>query len=85
MEQIPIEIIKDSEEGGFTARVPDIPAYGEGFNIIRIHGSHRFLQRGHERTSVPVHGNRNLKIGTLRSILRDIGLSPTEFEKLVSN
>jgi predicted RNase H-like HicB family nuclease len=25
-----IEIIPDPEEGGFTARLPDIPAYGEG-------------------------------------------------------
>ncbi len=30
MNQIPVEIIEDLEEGGFTARVPDIPAYGEG-------------------------------------------------------
>jgi predicted RNase H-like HicB family nuclease len=27
---ITVEIIPDPEEGGFTARVPDIPAYGEG-------------------------------------------------------
>ena len=25
-----IELIPDPEEGGFTARLPDIPAYGEG-------------------------------------------------------
>jgi predicted RNase H-like HicB family nuclease len=25
-----IELIPDEEEGGFTARIPDIPAYGEG-------------------------------------------------------
>ena len=25
-----VEIIPDAEQGGFTARVPDIPAYGEG-------------------------------------------------------
>lgn len=30
MNQITIELIPDPEEGGFTARVPDIPAYGEG-------------------------------------------------------
>ena len=30
MKQIPVEIIADLEEGGFTARIPDIPAYGEG-------------------------------------------------------
>lgn len=25
-----IEIIPDPDQGGFTARLPDIPAYGEG-------------------------------------------------------
>jgi len=25
-----IELIPDPDEGGFTARLPDIPAYGEG-------------------------------------------------------
>jgi predicted RNase H-like HicB family nuclease len=25
-----IELIPDREQGGFTARLPDIPAYGEG-------------------------------------------------------
>jgi hypothetical protein len=28
-----------------------------------------------------VHGNHSLKIGTLRSILRDINLAPAEFEQ----
>jgi predicted RNase H-like HicB family nuclease len=30
MKQITVEIIPDDELGGFTARVPDIPVYGEG-------------------------------------------------------
>jgi len=25
-----VELIPDAEEGGYTARIPDIPAYGEG-------------------------------------------------------
>lgn len=29
-QQLTVELIPDPEEGGFTARVPDIPAYGEG-------------------------------------------------------
>jgi predicted RNase H-like HicB family nuclease len=27
---ITVELIPDPEQGGFTARMPDIPAYGEG-------------------------------------------------------
>ena len=30
MEDLLIELIPDTEVGGFTARLPDIPAYGEG-------------------------------------------------------
>ena len=30
MQQFTVEMIPDPELGGFTARVPDIPAYGEG-------------------------------------------------------
>jgi len=25
-----VELIPDTDQGGFTARLPDIPAYGEG-------------------------------------------------------
>jgi predicted RNA binding protein YcfA (HicA-like mRNA interferase family) len=55
----------------------------QGLRVTRTVGSHHFMDDGvARRTSVPVHGNRNLKIGTLRSILRDINLSPTDFERL---
>jgi predicted RNase H-like HicB family nuclease len=30
MARFAVELIPDTELGGFTARVPDIPAYGEG-------------------------------------------------------
>lgn len=30
LRRITIELIPDPEQGGFTARLPDIPAYGEG-------------------------------------------------------
>lgn len=53
----------------------------QGFSVARVRGSHHFLERGRHRTSVPVHGNATLKIGTLRSILRDIEFSPAEFEE----
>jgi predicted RNA binding protein YcfA (HicA-like mRNA interferase family) len=53
-----------------------------GLRVLRIVGSHHFLDGGGKRTTVPVHGNRTLKIGTLRSILRDVEISPAEFERL---
>ncbi|HEX9735451.1 MAG TPA: hypothetical protein VGG06_26080 [Thermoanaerobaculia bacterium] len=30
MSELTVELIRDPELGGFTARLPDIPAYGEG-------------------------------------------------------
>jgi predicted RNase H-like HicB family nuclease len=30
MDELTVELIPDPELGGFTARLPDIPAYGEG-------------------------------------------------------
>ncbi len=54
----------------------------QGFILLRVRGSHHFLERGELRTTVPVHGNATLKIGTLRSILRDVELSPAQFAEL---
>ena len=54
----------------------------QGFSIVRITGSHHIMQRGTQHTSVPVHGNQTLKIGTFRGILRDIDMSPAEFNRL---
>jgi predicted RNA binding protein YcfA (HicA-like mRNA interferase family) len=51
----------------------------QGFNVIRVHGSHHVLAMGASRTVVPVHASRTLRIGTLRGILRDIEMSPAEF------
>jgi predicted RNA binding protein YcfA (HicA-like mRNA interferase family) len=54
----------------------------QGFTVIRVQGSHHVMERGSQHTSVPVHGNQTLKIGTLRGILRDIDLSPEDFSRL---
>lgn len=53
----------------------------EGFVVIRVRGSHHVLTRGETDTVVPVHGDRVMAVGTLRKILRDIGMTPDEFEE----
>ena len=53
----------------------------EGFILRRARGSHHIMAKGELRTTVPVHGSRVLKVGTLRGILRDIRMSPREFEE----
>lgn len=55
-----------------------------GFNIVRTSGSHHHLsKRGHPGiVTVPLHGG-TLEAGLLRSILRQAGLTPEEFAKLL--
>ena len=55
---------------------------GQGFLVVRIRGSHHVLQKGQLRTTVPVHGHEVLRIGTLRGILRDIEMTPSQFQQL---
>lgn len=55
----------------------------QGFSVLRIRGSHHVVNRGTVYTTVPVHGSRSLKVGTLRSILRDIDMEPEEFQRLL--
>jgi predicted RNA binding protein YcfA (HicA-like mRNA interferase family) len=48
-----------------------------GWVLVRIKGSHHaFEKAGQPKTIVvPVHGNKMLKPGTQRAIMRDAGLS----------
>ncbi len=57
---------------------------GQGLRVVRIVGLITSWTAGGKLTTVPVHGNRNLKIGTLRAILRDVDVSPDEFARLWS-
>jgi predicted RNA binding protein YcfA (HicA-like mRNA interferase family) len=47
-----------------------------GWVLDRIKGSHHIYRKsGHAPVSVPVHGNKNLKPGTQRAIMRAAGLT----------
>ncbi len=56
-----------------------------GFFVDRMTGSHSILKKtGHlYNISVPVHGNKPLKDGTLRSLIRDAGLNVEQFSALL--
>jgi len=50
-----------------------------GFEAVRTRGSHVFLRHPDGRvTTVPVHAGEVVGLGLLRSILRDVELSPEE-------
>jgi predicted RNA binding protein YcfA (HicA-like mRNA interferase family) len=57
-----------------------------GFRVDRIVGSHHVLIFSGDRSrtvTVPVHSGRDLKPGTLRSIVRQAGLTVEEFAALL--
>jgi predicted RNA binding protein YcfA (HicA-like mRNA interferase family) len=45
-----------------------------GWELDRIKGSHHIMIKQHKTLSVPVHGNKDLPVGTLNSLLKDGGL-----------
>lgn len=55
-----------------------------GFEVVRIKGSHHFLENlvTKKITTVALHGSREIKKGTLKGILNDIGMSVEEYEQL---
>ena len=48
-----------------------------GWELKRIRGNHHIFAQSNNPTilTVPVHGNKPLKIGTLRRLLSDAGLT----------
>ena len=55
-----------------------------GFTIVHQRGSHvKFVREsGGEVRTVIVPNHREVRVGTLRTILRHAGLAPDEFERL---
>ncbi len=46
----------------------------DGWQILRVHGSHYRLGKGNKRTTVPVHGKRDLGPGLLAAIEQQTGV-----------
>ena len=46
----------------------------EGWAVLRQEGSHVRMGKGTARTTVPLHGKRDIKSGTLASIERETGI-----------
>ena len=76
-----------------SGRLPAVPARDviraltrAGFVIDRIVGSHYIMAHPDDprrAVSVPHHGKKDLKPGTLRAIIRQAGLSVEEFNALL--
>ncbi|GAA6734433.1 type II toxin-antitoxin system HicA family toxin [Thermus oshimai] len=54
----------------------------EGFQVVRVRGSHVRLKHPDGRaTTVPVHPGELLRPGTLLGILKDVGWSKEAYER----
>jgi len=51
-----------------------------GWNLKRITGSHHIYSKGGTIISIPVHGNRDLPTGTLKSIMKDADLTEKDLD-----
>ncbi len=47
----------------------------EGWEVLRVHGSHHQMGKEDKRETVPVHGKCGIPIGTLRKIERNTGVN----------
>ena len=69
-----LKVMSGSEVCGLLSR--------HGFVEVRRRGSHVVMQRREagSTTTVPVPNHKELRMGTLRSIIRQCGLPRSEFE-----
>ncbi|MBU1405986.1 MAG: type II toxin-antitoxin system HicA family toxin [Proteobacteria bacterium] len=55
-----------------------------GFEVVRVKGSHHFLQHSDGRcTVVPVHRGENIGRGLLAQILRDCEMTAKELQEIL--
>jgi predicted RNA binding protein YcfA (HicA-like mRNA interferase family) len=55
---------------------------GRGWQLLRVHGSHHIYGKSGNivRLSIPMHGNKPLKIGLLKHLLKMAGLQESDLE-----
>jgi len=53
-----------------------------GWQLLRIHGSHHVYGKPSSivRLSIPIHGNKPLKVGLLKHLLKMAGLRETDLD-----
>jgi len=50
-----------------------------GFEVVRTSGSHHILKKHPHSVTVPMHGSKPIKCGTLRNIVKQAGMTVEEF------
>ena len=70
--------------------MPKIPSYKHlhvvllslGYSLIRIKGSHVQYKKGSSLITISKHSNKEISVGVLGAILRELNISRDEFWKL---
>ena len=70
--QLIVELIPDEEQGGFTARIPDIPAFGEGDTEEEAIADLREAVRGYIETFGLADALQRVSHPTFRSLDWDL-------------
>ena len=69
---------------GLTGKDLLLALKNEGFSLVRVKGSHHFLQHSDGRsTVVPVHAGETIGPGLISKILGDCKLSREQLQKLL--
>jgi predicted RNA binding protein YcfA (HicA-like mRNA interferase family) len=50
----------------------------KGWQLVRIKGSHHRFQKDNVSISIPIHGNQDLKIGLLKSVMKQANLTDSD-------
>ncbi len=50
----------------------------KGWRRIRVRGSHHRYQKNNVSISIPIHGNQDLKIGLLKSVMKQANLTESD-------
>ena len=51
---------------------------GKGWRLVRVKGSHHRYQKDNISISIPIHGNQDLKIGLLKSVMKQANLTDSD-------
>jgi len=54
----------------------------QGYVLSHVRGSHHYYANGKMKLGVPVHSGKTLRVGTLHSLIRAMGLTVEEFVRL---
>jgi len=73
MDKLTVELIEDEEAGGFTARLPDVPAYGEGETEQEAIDDLRAALKGYVETYGLDDLRSHIRPPVLREVQLDLG------------